>query len=394
MLQTQLAGRFKIDIVDPNGVVRETRDWQPNLVTDFGLNNLFERSTTPFIMLGAGATEPQTTDKQMESFVWLKSPDGGGIWGYAGYQKDGEYIYDYVVYHARFLNHHDTEKTLSEIGLGFVQYWYGKSPDNLLDTNYSGRWNSYSHYDSSTMEWPHVDAGTSYGSGYRYETRVCTHALIKGNGATVEPIALPAGWYLDVRYEVRRYYSLDKPTGTIQLTIDGQPKDFIYKCMIKHRNPTDEPDVTSGFDRRSTVAYMDLYYRNLLDQIGVFNAESNVGPRVYAYKESLDGVNPWENPGSNFDYADAGPNASMGWAEDYVSGSLKRKFYIYTGLPQLNKFKEDTIRTIRFGTSIGNWMIEFTGEDGKGLPKDETKEMRLEFELSVGRYTGAIEPRT
>lgn len=404
MLKSKLAGLFKLQLIDDKGVIRETRDWQPNLVTNYALDCMFkDPQSSLMIMLGSGTTPPQHTDKRMEALTWLKVSGSPRVNKFDGHiETDGSdnvtAVYDYEQHVTRFFNHTGADKTLSEIGLGRVLFWYDKpNPSDRTDENRQNQWASPTDYNNNEDAWPFVDTNTQYQGYWNYETRVHTHALIKDNSGAPAPITLPDGWYLDVTYEIRQYLSLDEPTGTVPLTVNGTPTDFSYKASVRHRDPN-QPK--TQYNYRRAVSFLDTQYGLILTSAAPYISRTNYPNQFRIYQHPMDGTERWQFPDqlSGRGNGTTDTNTQIGissdpWTEPYTEGTYKRKFKMYSPLHQLNKFAPETIKSVLVATTIGHWLIDYDDGTGEGIPKDETREMELEFQLGVEHYTGPLNAR-
>jgi hypothetical protein len=115
-------GFFKIEGSLPDGRRRILADWQPNLITNGGLERWGTGTPIVYCAVGNGTSTPQVTDSTLgANFVAQHNsvPSGGpGIRGSAPY-------YGYVTYVYRFTPP-GTNKNISEIGVG-----WGTSGTNL-----------------------------------------------------------------------------------------------------------------------------------------------------------------------------------------------------------------------------------------------------------------------
>ncbi len=69
-MKTQLnagaaAGRYRMQIVRPDGTVRHDTDWFDNLITNIGLNRFGTASVGPYCRVGSGSTAPLVTDESL-----------------------------------------------------------------------------------------------------------------------------------------------------------------------------------------------------------------------------------------------------------------------------------------------------------------------------------------
>lgn len=68
-ITTGLAGRYRMRVTGPDGVVRRETPWFNNLITDNGLNRIGTGSIGTFCHVGSGSTAPTVADTALETFV-------------------------------------------------------------------------------------------------------------------------------------------------------------------------------------------------------------------------------------------------------------------------------------------------------------------------------------
>ncbi|MBD8496665.1 hypothetical protein, partial [Pseudomonas syringae] len=76
----EVAGRFRIEAVRPDGSVRELCDWFDNLIVNQGMDALAGRTDyLRYCQVGSGSTTPQATDTQLQSRIAGATQDNGGL---------------------------------------------------------------------------------------------------------------------------------------------------------------------------------------------------------------------------------------------------------------------------------------------------------------------------
>lgn len=180
MLETQvgIAGLFKIDLLDDKGQLVTEGKWQKNLVTNQGLDLLFNTDTI-YIGVGTSDAVPAVTDTTINVGKLYINAGGGTILEQGTYwDKTNNELYSFKITKYRIQNTETSAKECKEVG-------FFKNSDKAI-----------------------------------------TRALI------TSPITLPPNWYLDVTYELRYYLPTDVKSTSISADIDGTPKQFTAKTRF------------------------------------------------------------------------------------------------------------------------------------------------------------------
>ena len=248
-----------------------------------------------------------------------------------------------------------------------VQVGSGSTAPVVTDTalqsyvagTYTLRGNEYG-YQSSTpyFGWTRVtyrfaegDAAgnlSEVGVGWDISGSLFSRALIVDSLGAPTTITVLSDEVLDVTYELRLYPPLTD--ATFDITISG----VTYACVLR-------PGLvnSSAWEPRNIFSHGATYAYSLLCWTG------DLGTM-------------FESPsGTNFGYVGS-------TYEPYSNNSLKRRFNVKWDLDAGNH--ADKIKSMSMSQdnpSLGNWQVSFTPV----IPKDETKELNLPFEISWARKT-------
>lgn len=260
---------------------------------------------------------------------------------------------------------------LNRIGTGgivnAVQVGSGSTAPVVTDTalqsyvagTYTLRGNEYG-YQSSTpyFGWTRVtyrfaegDAAgnlSEVGVGWDISGSLFSRALIVDSLGAPTTITVLSDEVLDVTYELRLYPPLTD--ATFDITISG----VTYACVLR-------PGLvnSSAWEPRHIFSHGATYKYSLFCWTGDLGT-------MFEFPS-----------GTNFGYVGS-------TYEPYSNNSLKRRFNVKWDLDAGNH--ADKIKSMSMGQdypSLGNWQVSFTPV----IPKDETKELNLPFEISWARKT-------
>ena len=319
----QLAGFFKVETIKSDGRRRLAADWQPNLITNYGLDSLGygykggyinkEYGWMHWCSLGTGSTEPAITDYYMTAAVaqvtYVSYTNGTGGTGTA---QDPYYRWQKVVY--RFAQGLATG-TIREIGLG-MKLGFG--------------------------------ATTS------------THALIRDPNGDPTYITITADEQVDITYEIRAYLP-DLTTYNLQMTLNS----VLY-------------DMKSGVaDALGTNNMNGAFFMGGGLQ-SIYGYRGDTLPN-YAYNG---GATPWlAVPYNNYGNGTANVYAAYIAGTHYLDAELILPYTSWTngakGFTAVQLFSRFSRWQISFTQNLLDW----------GIPHDNTNELRMVFRHSWARYT-------
>ena len=248
-----------------------------------------------------------------------------------------------------------------------VQVGSGSTAPVVTDTalqsyvagTYTLRGNEYG-YQSSTpyFGWTRVtyrfaegDAAgnlSEVGVGWDISGSLFSRALIVDSLGAPTTITVLSDEVLDVTYELRLYPPLTD--ATFDITISG----VTYACVLR-----------PGLVNSSAWEPRNIFSHGATYEYSLFCWTGDLGTM-------------FESPsGTNFGYVGS-------TYEPYSNNSLKRRFNVKWDLDAGNH--ADKIKSMSMWQdypSLGNWQVSFTPV----IPKDETKELNLPFEISWARKT-------
>lgn len=194
------------------------------------------------------------------------------------------------------------------------------------------------------------------------KTSLCTRALIKDSSGLPTAISVTTGEILDIYYRLWHVVSTVESSHTINVT-NGLGVDVPYNIRVlpSYVGDADYIDKILGLGYSSNISASATSRVSTGDLAGINTVPSGALPS---------------------------PNTATSFVDElYVKGSFKRKSsYIY-GPSAAN----GSIRTVVIGTSHAYWQMRFGSvENDSPLLKTSTEKLTIPFEISWGRYEGAL----
>lgn len=334
-------GEFRLEVHRPDGTIREELDWQPNLITDAGLDAIgISQGFAFFCGVGSGNNPPAFNHDALqkeEAFVQFRDSYPDFSAPRIIIDKPNNMIRTYNVFKYVFARGALPNKNLSEIGL--ATFFWDRN-NNRFDTS------------------------------KKYYT---TRALIKDMSGNPTTISVRADEELYVFYRLWAIVPLFK-------------KEVILEC------PTKSGDVTTGTKsykivyepNQSTNLYnpFDVTDHHLID-MGVALSEKRIteGKWIGGMDFSLPGSPQDEQVSYN----------KINTVAPYVMGSHELIYNCINKAASFHRGKQPAMgKAIWFGSThieiIGN--IYDVDDDTKGIPKTEEYEFQFSFKVKWDRYTG------
>ncbi|UYA98878.1 hypothetical protein IVIADoCa7_52 [Xanthomonas phage vB_Xar_IVIA-DoCa7] len=341
-LKVGVRGRFRLDVIDPDGNVRELAPWQDNLITDIGLNvlagwvtgspgqpgdpdfNYNSQSCTQYCFVGSGSTPPTVGDTQPGAFI-ARATRGDSI-----------------------VKASSTTAPWYTGGIAVYQFAVGAAAGNLSEVG--------------------LDNGnTTTSQGYKYW--MFSRALIKNAAGDPITVTVLPTEILQVSYETRTYLDTDAlkefkvMDGTTEITVRMRPHGLPdSSTTARFVNPD-----SSGYHTRFTdYAWGVAMVRN--------------SPRAATDLAPVNNSNPtgWyggtlisQTVGQTF-----GP-IERAW------GTWSRGWYQQLGV---NTDPAALTGINAFFTYGGAHGLYFNGTFSPGLNKSADETLRFEWEVTWGRY--------
>ena len=326
-INTGFAGEFRYDILDSEGNIKTSTDFQKNIILDRGLDSfggIGSALSSGSCVVGSGNSAPTPGQTTLDSIVDKNSSILSSTQNFA-YTESGDVYKSSLtrVFEFRGLG----EVNISEVGL----------------TN---------SYTSSTKE-------------HTLNTRAPIKDVL-GNPTT---ISLLTGEVLQVHYVIWRVIELKETTGTITLTSNTNADttyNFVCKPALIGSNDYNYGTVGKAFTGNMT--YYAQSYDGYTGELGDYLNKPS-GSVLFS-----------KNRTTYTKY-----NLSM---HSYVTGSFKRRATLKLELTEGNS---SNLRSIIIPTEMGIWQYRYgKADDDSPLVKTPEQEMEFVIEISWGRYEGEL----
>lgn len=341
----QVCGLFKIIHRNIDGSIKEIYDWQPNLVTNHGLEMIKRNGKVDFvdyIRIGSGTTNFTITDTDLYnehiSGFTTQYHNQIGVDGINEYGNivETDWIFAYKRFNMRF--NINTAMNISELGLS-------------SNINYSVPTSFHNHPSNVQMS---------------------TLARIKDSVGNPTTISVIDGESLDIAYEFRRYMKREiTDFGTLNCTIRGITTTYNVKGRPYGYASNNVGGVSSTF---SFASYNTNFKCDLNEGI----LETNLNEiAINGSSYTNDIINP-----NSYTYIEA----PLGEYKQTVSFKNSRRSHnnplAYFSLMTFNHY------------SVHSYTIEIKDSNGDGIPvptEDIISDITIEY--TWGRYTGTLNPR-
>lgn len=198
---------------------------------------------------------------------------------------------------------------------------------------------------------------------------VFSSALIKDSNGLPTTLSIRGKETLEVFYAVRQYYDTSVKTSTMPLSLDlGTPTIETEMYNVKSQVYLPGLGVINNYGW-SAVKPSGKSSAGLLGSDNTeFFVSGSAMPLLGSYLDNA---------------KDIGVNSHTN--KEYVQNSLKRE--VTVGFSRFQGNYTNGLRSIVIYTSRGIYCIEYTSQiTGKAIPKTDSDELELNFEMSWGRY--------
>ena len=210
-----------------------------------------------------------------------------------------------------------------------------------------------------------IGLSSSFDGTYYY---LCTRALIKDSAGQPMTITINTGETLNVQYKIWRVFSLVDETGLINM-IDGDGVETPYNYKVRMAG-------VGGITYGGSDRYGSTVGKVFRAGSGNSGHQTNTG--------AIGEITEFEGKGAFLYYSGSSVSLPL---KPYIKGSFKREFTWEIGLTDSNGIN----KSITILTTMGNFHIEYSRvSDSAGILKNDKQKLTLPFEISWGRYEGAL----
>ena len=237
------------------------------------------------------------------------------------------------------------------------------------------------YYNEATFKYSFPPTGAAYNCSKIHlsggdPNDVFSSALIKDGDGDPTTLSVRSAETLEVIYAVRQYFDTSIKTSTMTLQVDrgNGVTDELYDIRTQVFGAGNASISNSGWRSIAPFGTTKFGYGTLLDG-RLLSIETFYSPNPLPTLT--------EGIGNN-------TKTSGVTSENYVPKSLKLAGSLKLFRDEAN-YTTNGIRTVGVGSNRGWYVIEYTSQEtGKGIPKTSFDELTLNFEISWGRYEGAL----
>lgn len=235
---------------------------------------------------------------------------------------------------------------------------YDETKDGLLYK--TSKTKKYSFTNLNNVNVTEVGLAAQYTANNPANNYICTRALIKGTNGSPTAITVKTGEQLDIYYRLWQVYDLTDKTGTINL-LDGNGGSIPYNYVLRMAG-------VGSISDYGTIIGLPLQGRS-----------GNNYPNTFSGELGTIKTKPSGELSSYFN--------QEGQLQTYQLGSYKRTGVWNYSISQMN----GDIRSFLFYTSMGFYQIRYGSVTGDNkIVKTNTQTLSIPFEISWGRYEGAL----